>query len=125
MKKYLSIDEVIVLHKYLINEFGGSQGLRSRDSLESALLRPQSGYYSDIVEEAVALMESLAMNHPFIDGNKRVAFFATDVFLRLNNHFFDCESKSAYKFFMKLFKSNSFKFDNLLPWFIEHIKKFS
>ena len=47
-------------------------------------MRPQIGYYDNIIEEAAALMESLAMNHPFVDGNKRVAFFATDTFLRMN-----------------------------------------
>ena len=123
MKIYLSIDEVIVLHEYLINEFGGSKGLRDQESLEAALLRPQSGYYKNIIGEASALMESLAMNHPFIDGNKRIAFFATDVFLRLNNYCIDCDNKSAYEFFIKLFESNNFKFDNLFPWLREHILK--
>ncbi len=123
MRKYLSIDEVIVLHKFLINEFGGSKGLAKKESLEAALMRPQSGYYKNIFEEAAALMESLAMNHPFIDGNKRVAFFATDVFLRLNNYFIDCDNMLAYDFFMKLFKSNSFNYDSLLPWLKNHINK--
>ena len=122
MRKYLSIDEVIVIHDYLINEFGGSKGLRNRKSLDSALMRPQSGYYKNIFEEAAALMESLAMNHPFIDGNKRVAFFATDVFLRLNNYFIDCDTESAYNFFIKLFNSNNFNFNRLLPWLKTHIK---
>ena len=123
MRKYLAINEVIILHEYLIIEFGGSKGLANAKSLEAALMRPQSGYYGSISEEAAALMESLAMNHPFIDGNKRVAFFATDVFLRLNDHLIDCDNKLAYEFFMKLFNSHSFKFDNLLPWINKHIKK--
>ena len=123
MRKYLSINEVIVLHEYLIIEFGGSKGLANKKSLEAALMRPQSGYYESLFEEATALMESHAMNHPFIDGNKRVAFFATDVFLRFNDHFIDCDSKLAYEFFIKLFDSHSFNFENLLPWFKKHIKK--
>ena len=123
MRKYLSIIEVIVLHEYLINEFGGSKGLARRESLEAALMRPQSGYYKNIFEEAAALMESLAMNHPFIDGNKRVAFFATDVFLRLNDYFIDCDNLLAYEFFMNLFDSNSFNFNNLLPWLKDHVNK--
>ena len=122
MRKYLSLNEVIILHRYLIEEFGGSQGIRSLDSLKSALMRPQSGYYEDVINEAAALMESLAMNHPFIDGNKRVAFFATDVFLRLNNCYIECDSKTAHKYFMDLFETNNFNFDNLLPWFKKHIK---
>nr|WP_225444375.1 Fic family protein [Pseudomarimonas arenosa] len=48
--------------------------------LKSALFRPQTGYYEDVVAEAAALMESLAINHPFIDGNQRIAFATEDVF---------------------------------------------
>ena len=106
-----------------MNEFLPGVIIGFRESLEAALMRPQSGYYKNIIEEASALMESLAMNHPFLDGNKRIAFFATDVFLRLNNYFIDCDNKSAYEFFIKLFDSNNFKFDNLLPWLREHIIK--
>ena len=79
-------------------------------ALESAILRPQMGYYDGIIEEAAAMMESLAMNHPFVDGNKRVAFFATAAFLRLNGWFIDCDSREAYDFFMQLFETNSFRF---------------
>ena len=59
-------------------------GIRDMGGLESAAYRPQSGYYSDIVEEACALMESLLINHPFMDGNKRTAFAACSVFLHIN-----------------------------------------
>ena len=122
MKKYLSIDEVIVLHEYLIDEFGGSIGLRDRGGLEAALARPKTGYYTNIYEESAALMESLAINHSFVDGNKRVSFFVTDVFLRLNGFFIDCDSQSAYDFYMELFESHNFKFKHLLLWLKKHIK---
>ncbi|HED36770.1 MAG TPA: type II toxin-antitoxin system death-on-curing family toxin, partial [Ignavibacteria bacterium] len=77
MRKYLTNDEVIIIHKNLIDEFGGLHGIRDNNSLESAVMRSQSGYYEDIYEEASALMESLASNHSFVDGNKRISFFAT------------------------------------------------
>lgn len=54
--------------------------MRDPGALEAALFRPQTGYYDDIVVEAAALLESLAINHPFVDGNKRIAFAAADVF---------------------------------------------
>jgi len=57
----------------LIGRFGGALGIRDRGALESALTRPQSGYYADLIQEAAALWESLSQNHPFLDGNKRVA----------------------------------------------------
>jgi death-on-curing protein len=121
MTRYLTVDEVVVIHKYLIDEFGGSTGIRDIKALKSALARPQSGYYNKIQEKSAALMESLAMNHPFIDGNKRVSFFVTDVFLRLNGYFIDCDSKSAYHFIMELFESGKFKYKFLLPWLKAHI----
>lgn len=67
---YLTLAETIEIHKQLIDEFGGSHGLRDQAGLEAAIFRPQMGYYSDIVEEAAALMESLANNHAFIDGKR-------------------------------------------------------
>lgn len=116
MKKYLTIEEVLYIHKELVNEFGGSQGVRDMNSLDSAVMRPQSGYYEDIFEEASALMESLALNHPFIDGNKRVAFFATDVFLRLNGYYISCESKEAEQFFIQNLQKSTFRFDVIKTW---------
>ena len=122
-KKYLSKDEIIFIHQNLIDEFGGSHGILDFDGLESAVARPQSGYYTNIFEEAAALMESLAMNHPFIDGNKRIAFFATDVFLRINGYSIECDNDVAFDFLMGLLKSSTFKFDNLLPWLKDKIVK--
>jgi len=82
--KYLTPIEVMLIHRVMIERFGGAAGIRDMGALESALFRPQSGYYTDAIAEAAALFESLAMNHPFVDGNKRVAFGAVDVFLRIN-----------------------------------------
>ena len=95
-------------------------GIRDVGALESALLRPQIGYYDSLIEEAAALMESLAMNHPFVDGNKRAAFFATDAFLRMNGYFIDCDNDEAHAFFMQLFETNSFRFAELAVWLEEH-----
>jgi death on curing protein len=78
---YLTIGEVLQIHRQQIDQYGGAHGLRDRGLLESAVFRPQVGYYGTIAEEAAALMESLANNHPFVDGNKRVAFAATHTFL--------------------------------------------
>jgi death on curing protein len=70
---YPTIDEAIAVRSRLIAAFGGSLGIRDRGALESALARPPTGYYDDIIQEAAALWESLSQNHPFVDGNKRVA----------------------------------------------------
>ena len=122
MRYYPSKEDVLAIHKYLIEEFGGKAGLRDIGSLESALGRLTSGYYPEIIEEATALMESLSQNHPFIDGNKRVSFFTTDTFLRMNGYFIDCEAEETFSFFQILFDTNSFDFDHLLVWLREHIE---
>ncbi|MDE0198128.1 MAG: type II toxin-antitoxin system death-on-curing family toxin [Caldilineaceae bacterium] len=106
----------MTIHSILIEEFGGTPGIRDQGALASALMRPQLGYYDGLMEEAAALMESLANNHPFVDGNKRVAFFVTDAFLRLNGQYIDCDSLEAFEFFMRLFETESFRYAALLPW---------
>src|ERR1700758_1207692 len=81
---YLTVAEVLAIHHRQIETYGGSHGLREVGALEAAVFRPQTGYYNNLAEEAAALMESLANNHPFLDGNKRVAFDATHTFLLMN-----------------------------------------
>ena len=93
---YVSLPDLLAMHMVLIKKYGGSDGVRDMGALESAVARPQSGYYKDVIESTAALLESLTMNHPFIDGNKRVAFAATDVFLKINGFRFDLNSKEIY-----------------------------
>jgi len=114
--QFLSLDEVIEIHSVLIERFGGSAGIRDLGLLESALFRPQTGYYKDLTEMAAALFESLIKNHPFVDGNKRVAFFATDVFLRMNGYQFNVEAVAAHQFLMNLFEANECDLAHLQPW---------
>lgn len=111
------------MHEILLAEFGGATGVRDLGALESALMRPQLGYYETLVDEAAALMESLAMNYPFVDGNKRVAFFATDTFLRLNDRFIDCDNEEPYRFFMGLFATGTFRFAPLREWLLAHVRE--
>jgi len=113
---HLSVDEVVAIHERLIEMFGGPPGVRDLGLLESALFRPRTGYYRDIAEMATALFESLLMNHPFIDGKKRVAFFATDVFLRLNGWKFRVQPEEAHAFLIGLLEERQCDFDHLLPW---------
>ena len=83
---YPTLDEAIYLHERLIETFGGLPGVRDMGLLESALFRPRSGYYASLSLQAAALMQSLAQNHAFVDGNKRMAFALTAVFLRVNGY---------------------------------------
>ena len=120
--RFPTILDVVAAHDALIRKHGGAQGIRDEGALASALMRPQIGYYEGLIQEAAAMMESLAMNHPFIDGNKRVAFAVTDAFLRLNGHFIDCDNEEAYAFFMNLFETGAFRFSQLNGWLEEHVR---
>ena len=117
-----TIEEVIAMHNDLISAFGGSLGILDEGALASALMRPQLGYYDGLIQEAAALMESLANNHAFVDGNKRVAFFVTDTFLRMNGHFINCDNDEAYAFFMRMFETSSFRFTELNSWLEEKVE---
>ena len=94
---FLTLEEVLEIHNTLLQEFGGPPGVRDLGLLESALFRPRTGYYADLIEMGAALFESLLMNHPFVDGNKRVAFFAGDVFLRINGFHISVEADKAHR----------------------------
>ena len=113
---FLAVDEVLAIHAVLITQFGGPEGLRDPGLLESALFRPRTGYYADLAEMAAALFESLLMNHPFLDGNKRVAFFATDVFLRLNGYRLRVDADEAHRFLIGLLEGRNCDYAHLLPW---------
>ena len=81
---YPTLDEALELHSVLLARFGGAGGVRDLGLLESALSRPQTGYYDTLTLQAAALLQSLVMNHAFVDGTKRVAFALTAIFLRMN-----------------------------------------
>jgi death on curing protein len=119
---YPTVAEVKEFHKQLIEEFGGTQGLLDEGRLEAALFRPQTGYYTTLVEEAAALMESLANNHVFLDGNKRISVAVTDTFLRLNGFYLEVEALRAYKFITEAMSKGEFRFDRIRTWISESIQ---
>ena len=116
-RDYLTVVDALDLHRKLINLFGGSQGVRDMGALESALFRPQSGYYEDIVQEACALLESLAINHPFVDGNKRIAFAVMDAFLRINGYRIHAKPMGVCQKMISLFDRGEFEMKHLDPYF--------
>lgn len=90
MTYYLSLEQVLRLHSQQLHGYGGDNGLRDRGLLESALARPAATYggedlYPDLPAKAAALMHSLVLNHPFVDGNKRVGAHAAIVFVIVND----------------------------------------
>lgn len=109
MRDYLTTADILGLHHVLLEKYGGAGGIRDLGALEAAVFRPQCGYYDDIIGETAALLESLLINHPFIDGNKRVAFAACDVFLRING--------------CRLTASSSWVYDRMMVWIADAEKR--
>jgi death on curing protein len=113
---YVTVAEAMEMHRLLIDEFGGMHGLRDRGLLEAAIYRPQNGYYDDLLHEAAALMESLANNHAFLDGNKRISFAVTDTFLRVNGDYLEVEPLTAHRFITDAIGKREFRIRRIRQW---------
>jgi death on curing protein len=120
MSDYLTLSEVLAIHADQIERYGGSPGIRDRDLLESAVLRPQNGYYADLREEAAAVWEGLSQNHRFVDGNKRTAFAAAYTFLAINGLDIATDVEATYDFLIDLYENDQFRFEYLLAWLRSH-----
>jgi len=123
MADYLTVAEVYQMQHRLIDMFGGRHGVRDKGAVEAAVFRPQVGYYNSIEEEAAALMESLGNSHGFLDGNKRIAFTAADVFLRRNGFYIDVEGIDGHAFIDGSIARHEFRFAQIRDWIRQHIKR--
>lgn len=99
--RFLSISQVLDIHQDEINSFGGTFGVRDKGLLDSALAQPQATFGGELLhptigEQAAAYLYHLAMNHPFIDGNKRTAFAVMDTFITLNGYSLNLSEEQAY-----------------------------
>jgi death-on-curing protein len=114
--KFLTLDEVLAIHADEISSFGGSYGVRDSGLLESALAQPQATFAGELLhptidKQAAAYLYHLAMNHPFIDGNKRTAFAVMDTFLRVNGYSLNLTNEQAYDLVMQVAQSQMSKSD--------------
>jgi death-on-curing protein len=122
MADYLTVAEIYQMQHRLIEMFGGLHGVRDQGAVEAAVFRPQTGYYNSVHEGAAALMESVGNNHGFLDGNKRIAFAATDVFLLRNGFYIKVEPKAGYEFITGSMERHEFRFSQILEWVRRHAK---
>src|SRR6266849_870969 len=122
MADYLTVAEVYQMQHRLIDMFGGLHGVRDKGAVEAAVFRPQTGYYNSLEEEAAALMESLGNNHGFLDGNKRIAFTAADVFLRRNGFYSEVDAQAGHEFIYGSMDRREFRFPRILDWIRKHVK---
>lgn len=116
MADYLTVIDVLTIHAMLIDEFGGTDGVRDFGALEAVVFRPQTGYYEDPIAEAAALFESLIQNHPFLDGNKRTAMAAADVHLRMNGLELGGDSMEHHRFIVGLMEAGDLDWTAVEAW---------
>lgn len=121
---YLSPEQVLFIHSRLIDTTGGGHGIRDTGLLQSAVSRPRATFagedlYSDIFQKAAALMESLARNHPFIDGNKRTAITSASIFLAMNGHRLETTQKEIERVTLAV-ASGKRQLNDLASWFRTH-----
>lgn len=121
---YLTPAAVLLIHDRICRTFGGGRGLRDKGALLSAVARPRATFerrplYPSLFEKAGALLESLCQNHPFVDGNKRVAYVSAALFLQQNGWTIEAEEDDAVHFMIQIASGKLHK-DEIRIWLEEH-----
>ena len=120
----ITLKEVEEIHKTLISEFGGANGIRDIELLNSAITRPFQTFdakylYPSIIEKAASLLESILINHPFIDGNKRTGYVLMRLLLLRNQYDIIASQEEKYRFIIEI-ASGKIKFDAIVSWLNAH-----
>ena len=124
--RYLSLGEIVDLHQALLEQTGGATGIRDLGMLESALAQPRATFggtdlHPTLVQKAAALGFSLTLNHPFVDGNKRVAHAAMEVFLLLNGIDLNATIDDQERLMLDLADGRITR-EQLILWLENHVK---
>jgi len=127
--KYLTLDDIIAIHESMIEEYGGSHGIRDIGLLQSANARSQASFggedlYHSIFDKATALFHSLLFNHVFVDGNKRTCITATARFLFINGYELITTDKELVSFPLKV-ENEHWDLEKIKKWLNTHTKKLS
>ena len=125
--RYLTLAEVLDLHRRVIAQSGGAEGVRELGAVESAVAQPQMMFggkqlYPTIESKATAMCFSLVMNHPFVDGNKRIGHAAMETFLVINGYELTTDIGDAEKTILALAASDLTR-EELLEWITSHIRR--
>ncbi|MFQ5897399.1 MAG: type II toxin-antitoxin system death-on-curing family toxin [Candidatus Methylomirabilia bacterium] len=126
MTRYLSVAEVLELHRRVLERWGGASGLRDTGALESAIAQPRMSFggeelYPDLPAKVAALCFFLIRNHPFVDGNKRVGHAAMEVFLVLNGYELDASTETQERLMLQL-ADGSVGRDAMVEWVRRHVR---
>lgn len=121
---YLTLEQILVIHQDQILRYGGLEGLKSLELLESAVFRPQSIFggkelYPTIFDKAAALVHSLLLNHPFIEGNKRTGIVAMIIFLDINGVYIKAKNKEIIDLALKIEKKKM-NIEKISLWLKDH-----
>jgi death on curing protein len=119
----ISLSQVDQIHKILIDQFGGSHGIRDNGTLSSALSRPYSTFdgkelYTTAIQKASALIESILINHPFVDGNKRTGYVLMRILLIEYGLDITATQEEKYQFVIRI-ASGKYNFNDIVYW-LEH-----
>ena len=123
----INIEIVKYFHSILIDEFGGSTGIRDLNALNAAIQRPYSTFdgkdlYPTIYDKAAALVESLVKNHAFIDGNKRIGYVMLRFFLMESGYDLSASQTDKYNFIIEISKGN-LDLDSIKKWIVQNAQK--
>ena len=126
--KYLHPKQVLYLYQQIIQQSGGTIGLRDEGLLESAVYRPQASFggqdlYPDLFSKAAALGHSIISNHPFVDGNKRIGFEAMRLMLRLNGYDVHASLEAKFDFVMEIAKGKLAE-QAIADWLKQHSRPY-
>ena len=127
MIKFLTLSEVLLILEDQIKNYSGMYGIRDINLLSSAIYMPESGYNGNYLHETIPSMAAayafhICQNHPFIDGNKRVALASSLVFLDINEYEFNCKNEILYNKIMGVAKSE-IKKEELIKFYEKHSRK--
>lgn len=125
--RYVTLGEVLGLHRRVIEQSGGAGGVRELGGVESAVAQPQMSFggeelYPTIESKATALCFSLVMNHPFVDGNKRIGHAAMETFLVLNGYEISTDVDDAETVILDLAAGDVSR-EQLLDWVTAHVHR--
>ncbi len=124
--RYVTIKEILALHKAAIERWGGAAEIRDSGLLQSAIAQPQMTFggqelYPDVAVKASAFGYSLICNHPFVDGNKRVGYAAMETFLVMNGYELECSVDETEQIVLSVASGTTAR-DGLLNWVKTHMK---
>lgn len=123
----INLNEVLAIHELLIEKFGGSQGVRDSKALDAIINRPNASFdgkdlYPTAIDKAAAVLESTVINHPFIDGNKRIGYVLMRLILMNQGLDISSTQEEKYAFVIAVAEGEK-KFEDIKAWIFVHIKK--